>query len=117
MRTRSDAATKRALVGLQEKLDTRFPGAQVLVKQLRQGPPLVADVELRLFGPSVDGMIEVGERIRRTLQEDPEVVVTQATMTRGQPKLWFEPNEDQAQVAGFFSRSALKIRSASGTLK
>lgn len=98
--TTSNVATKRVIDGLQEKLDVRFPGAQILVKRVRQGPPVVADVEYRLYGPSVEGMVEVGERIRRTLQADPEVVVAQATMTRGQPKLWFEPDEDAARIAG-----------------
>jgi len=98
--TTSNAATKRVLDGLQEKLDVRFPGAQILVRQIRQGPPVMADVEYRIYGPSVEGMVEVGERIRRTLQADPEVVVAQATMTRGQPKLWFEPDEDAARIAG-----------------
>lgn len=98
--TTSDAATKRVLAGLQERLDARFPAAQILVKQIRQGPPLVADVEYRVYGPSIAGLIEVGERMRRTLQADPEVVVSQATMTRGEPKLWLRPNEDQARVVG-----------------
>jgi len=98
--TTSNAATKRVLDGLQEKLDVRFPGAQILVRQIRQGPPVMADVEYRIYGPSVEGMVEVGERIRRTLQADSEVVVAQATMTRGQPKLWFEPDEDAARIAG-----------------
>ncbi|MCH6550994.1 MAG: efflux RND transporter permease subunit, partial [Planctomycetes bacterium] len=110
--TTSDAATKRVLDGLQHRLDAEFPGAQILVKQLRQGPPLVADVEYRLYGPSVEGLIEVGERIRRTLQADPEVVVTQATMTRGEPKLWFEPSESEARVAGLsLGEIAAQLRS------
>jgi multidrug efflux pump subunit AcrB len=98
--TASNEATKRVLDGLQDRLDARFPGAQILVKQIRQGPPLVADVEYRIYGPSVERLIEVGERVRRTLQADPEVVMTQATMTRGEPKLWLRAHEDQARVAG-----------------
>jgi multidrug efflux pump subunit AcrB len=100
VQTRSDAATKRAIDGLQGVLDERFPGAQILVRQFRQGPPVIADVEYRIYGPSVPELIELGERFRRTLQADPEVVVTQATMTRGEPKLWLDADEDRARVAG-----------------
>ncbi|MHC5028827.1 MAG: efflux RND transporter permease subunit, partial [Planctomycetota bacterium] len=98
--TRSDADTKRAIDGLQGELDERFPGAQILVRQFRQGPPVVADVEYRIYGSSVTELIELGERVRRTLQADPEVVVTQATMTRGEPKLWLDADEDRTRVAG-----------------
>jgi multidrug efflux pump subunit AcrB len=111
--TISDEATKLVLEGLQNRLDVEFPGAQILVKQFRQGPPLVADVEFRLYGPSTNGLIEVGERIRRTLQSDPEVVVTQTSMMRGKPKIYFEPGEDQARIAGLsLGNIALQLRTA-----
>jgi len=100
VQTAGNEATKRVLAGLQEKLDARYPGAQILVKQIRQGPPLVADVEYRVYGPHADRLIEVGERIRRTLQADPEVVIAQATMTRRVPKLWLRADEDEARIAG-----------------
>ena len=98
--TESNEATKRVLAGLQSELDERFPAAQILVRQFRQGPPVVADVEYRIIGPSVPLLIDLGERVRRTLQSDPEVVITQATMTRGEPKLWLAADEDRARIAG-----------------
>jgi multidrug efflux pump subunit AcrB len=98
--TESDAATKRVIDGLQGDLDERFPGAQVLVRQFRQGPPVIADIEYRIYGSSVEELIALGERVRRTLQSDPEVVVTQATMNRGEPKLWLDADEDRARIAG-----------------
>ena len=98
--TESNQATKRAIQGLQFVLEEQFPGAQVLVRQFRQGPPLTADVEYRVYGPEVSRLVEIGERIRLSLQSDPEVVLTQATMTRGEPKLWLEAKEDAAHVAG-----------------
>jgi len=86
VKTSSNEGTKRALAGMQQRLEDRFPAAQILVKQFRQGPPLIADVEYRLYGPDVDQLIAQGEVLRRMLQADPEVVVAQATMTTGSPK-------------------------------
>lgn len=98
--TDSNEATKRVIEELQTRLDDRYPGAQILVRQFRQGPPVVADIEYRIYGTSVAELQNIGERIRRTLQSDPEVLVAQATMQRGRPKLWLEADQDQARVAG-----------------
>jgi len=101
VKTESDRATKRIINDLQRDLNTRFPGAQILARQFRQGPPIVADVEYRIYGPSMAKLQDLGEQIRRTLQADPEVLVTQTTMPRGEPKLWLEVDEDRARVVGF----------------
>jgi NodT family efflux transporter outer membrane factor (OMF) lipoprotein len=99
--TTSSAAATKAMIGeLQSKLSEEFPAAQILVRQFRQGPPVVADIEYRIYGPRVGELHHIGERIRRTLSADPEILITQATMTRGEPKLWLEANEDQARIAG-----------------
>ena len=98
--TESNEATKRVIEELQTRLDDRYPGAQILVRQFRQGPPVVADIEYRIYGTSVAELQTIGERIRRTLQADPEVLVAQDTMPRGEPKLWLEADQDQARVAG-----------------
>ena len=39
---------------LQDSLDRKFPSARVLVRQLEQGPPFDAPVEVRVFGPNLD---------------------------------------------------------------
>ena len=100
VRTESDKATKRIIAELQRRLDERFPAAQILVRQFSQGPPIQADVEYRIYGPSVGGLQDIGEHVRRTLQADPEVLVAQVTMPRGEPKLWLEADQDQARIAG-----------------
>jgi len=98
--TESNKATKRVIGDLQTRLDERFPGAQILVRQFTQGPPVVADVEYRIYGPSVTKLQDIGDRVRRTLQADPEVLLTQVTMPRGEPKLMLEADQDQARISG-----------------
>lgn len=53
----SSAAAKATIGPLQAMLDRRFPEAQVVVGQFGQGPPVVADVEYRIFGPSLGGSV------------------------------------------------------------
>lgn len=96
----SSEAAKAMIDPLQAELDRRFPEAQVVVGQFGQGPPVVADVEYRLYGPSMSVLQNLGERVRLALQLHPEILHTQATMPRGEPKLWLKADEDEAQLAG-----------------
>jgi multidrug efflux pump subunit AcrB len=98
--TDSAERTKAVLAPVQELLDERHPGAQVLVRKFQQGPPVVADIEYRVFGPSIAGTQRIGDALRARLQAHPDVIHTQATMPRGEPTLSFEADEDEARLAG-----------------
>jgi len=101
VKTASAEATGRLVDELQGTLDRRFPGAQIVARPFGQGPPVVADVEYRLYGPDLEQLQVLGERYRRALQAHPEVLHTQITMPRGKPKLWLDADEDEARLAGF----------------
>jgi multidrug efflux pump subunit AcrB len=98
--TPSPERTKSLLDEAQATLDRLHPDAQVVVRQLAQGPPVAADIEYRIFGPSLETLRDLGDRYRVALQEHPYVVHTQVTMPRGEPKLWFEADESEARLGG-----------------
>ena len=52
--TESNRATRRLVPLLQSRLDAALPEAQVLVRDLVQGPPVNAPVEVRLVGPDLE---------------------------------------------------------------
>ena len=111
--TSSPEATKRLLDEAQLLLDERHPSARVIVRQFAQGPPVVADVEYRVFGPSLRRLQEIGDGLRVALQAHPDVVHTEETMPRGEPKLFFAADEDAARIAGLaLSDVALQLESA-----
>ncbi|PZD70337.1 Nickel and cobalt resistance protein CnrA [Acaryochloris thomasi RCC1774] len=85
---------------LQTKLDRDFPEAQILVKQLEQGPPFDAPIELRLYGPDIDQLRELGNQMRGMLAQVPNVIHTQADLTEIAPKLALTVDEVIAQRAG-----------------
>lgn len=85
---------------LQRTLDERFPEAQVVVRKFAQGPPAEADVELRLLGPSLPRLQELGEAIRVKLAEHPEILHTRTSLPRGEPKLWVQAREEDVRLAG-----------------
>ena len=55
----SSEGTVALIRRLQRELDELFPAARVLVRQLEQGPPFDAPVELRLYGPNVDQLAKL----------------------------------------------------------
>ncbi|RMB02012.1 efflux RND transporter permease subunit [Eilatimonas milleporae] len=96
----SNEAAKAMIAPLQAHLDERFPDAQIVLGQFGQGPPLTADIEYRVFGPSIAELQRIGERLRTGLQNYSGVLHTQMTMEGGHPKLWFNADEDETQLAG-----------------
>ncbi|MEO0588267.1 MAG: efflux RND transporter permease subunit, partial [Planctomycetota bacterium] len=98
--SRSAADTKRLVDALQHHLDETQADVQVLVRPFGQGPPVVADIEYRVLGPSIPVLQNLGDALRAALQAHPDVLHTQANITRGEPKLFFAVDEDAARLAG-----------------
>ena len=85
---------------LQTDLDAAFPDAQILVKQLEQGPPFDAPIEVSLYGPDLEQLRTLGDQLRLTLSQLNEVTHTRATLTELSPKLALEVNEVAARRVG-----------------
>ncbi|MEQ8836643.1 MAG: efflux RND transporter permease subunit, partial [Lacipirellulaceae bacterium] len=85
---------------LQTELSDAFPEARFLVRQLAQGPPYEAPIELRLYGPDLDVLRELGDEVRAVLSETPEVIHTTASLAEALPKLAIDVDEEQARLAG-----------------
>ncbi len=90
----------RVIQELQREIDRVFPQAMAIGRQLEQGPPFDAPVEIRVFGPDMDVLRQIGERVRAELSAIPETVHTRATLDLSQAKLWVALNEDEARQAG-----------------
>ena len=103
---------------LQDDLDRQLPEAQFLVRQLEQGPPFAAPVELRVYGPDPEVLFELGEKLRAELVVVPGVTHTRATLADGNPKLKFATDEIEVNTAGFDHRTIAARLEASleGTL-
>ncbi|MDO6540884.1 hypothetical protein Q4524_20090, partial [Alteromonas stellipolaris] len=76
----------RLIPNLQAEFDLLYPQAQILVRKLEQGPPFNAPIELRVYGPNLDQLKELGDEYRRILSEIPHVTHTRATLLAGTPK-------------------------------
>ncbi len=85
---------------LQDRLDSKFADARVLVRQLEQGPPFDAPVEVRLFGPDLQELQRLGGHVRRVLTQTPGVIHTRGELDEVLPKIDFKINEESAQRSG-----------------
>ncbi|MBD2253229.1 efflux RND transporter permease subunit [Nostoc parmelioides] len=85
---------------LQQELDQAFPAAQIIVRQLEQGPPFDAPIELRVYGADLDRLRELGDQLRAELAKTPNVIHTRANLTETLPKLALNLDEEQLRLAG-----------------
>jgi len=85
---------------VQKDLDRAFPNARFLVQQLGQGPPYNAPVEMRLYGPNLEQLRQLGMEAREILTEIPNVVYVRDDLSEYRPKLGFKVDDEQAQQTG-----------------
>lgn len=85
---------------LQRELDQKVPHSRVLVRQLEQGPPFDAPIEVRLFGPDLHQLSQSGDELRTILSETPDVLHHKAELADPLPKLTLKIDEEQARLAG-----------------
>ncbi|MDJ0782023.1 MAG: efflux RND transporter permease subunit [Desulfosarcinaceae bacterium] len=97
----TDFNTVKQLIPLiQADADRHFPQAQIVITQFAQGPPSEADVEFRVVGPNIRQLQNIGDTIRLVLAEHPDILHTQVSMPRGEPKVWFQASEEEVHLAG-----------------
>ncbi|AFY52639.1 cation/multidrug efflux pump [Rivularia sp. PCC 7116] len=101
----TDKGVMQLIRTLQDELDSAFPSARVLVKQLEQGPPFEAPVEMRIFGPDIAELRRLGVQVREILTQIPDVTHARDDLTETLPKLGLEVDEEQARLVGLDNRA------------
>ncbi len=98
--TKSKNDATAMITPLQLQLDDLAPGSQVVVRQLSQGPPVVAPIEIRVYGPSIDRLKQMGQEIQRLLYETPGVIQTRTTFDISRSKIMITADEAEAELSG-----------------
>ncbi|MEL6130889.1 MAG: efflux RND transporter permease subunit, partial [Cyanobacteria bacterium J06628_4] len=96
----TDRRVEPIIQALQTQLDDALPSARVLVRQLQQGPPFDAPIELRIYGPNIAELRSLGIQARQILTAVPDVVYVRDDLTEARPKLGLTIDEEQAQQTG-----------------
>jgi multidrug efflux pump subunit AcrB len=98
--TRSPVATEAILDRLQRRLNADVAEARVIVKGLVQGPPVNAPVEIRVVGPNLETLRQLGDRIRLLMLDVPGITVVRTQVGPGAPKISVDLSEEKVRLAG-----------------
>jgi multidrug efflux pump subunit AcrB len=85
---------------LQRDLGIKFTESRLLVRQLEQGPPFDAPIEIRVFGPDLATLQRLGSQLRLLLSQTAEVIHTRSDLEESLPKLALHVDEAEAALAG-----------------
>ncbi|WP_417346216.1 efflux RND transporter permease subunit [Ferrimonas sp.] len=101
MITASDFEVANELIPtLQQQLDQRYPQMQILVRKLEQGPPFNAPIELRLYGPQLDRLSELGDQLRLMLGNQDHIIQTRNTLAAGAARIKLDIDEEASLAGG-----------------
>jgi len=95
----------RRINQMQSELDRCFPGSRILVRQLEQGPPFEAPIEVQVFGPDLKTLAQISQSINKILSQIPEVTHIRAEMAEPQPRLTVKLDEQEARLVGMTHQS------------
>ncbi|MEE4144538.1 MAG: efflux RND transporter permease subunit [Halieaceae bacterium] len=97
--TRDKDQTNQLIRRLQVELDRDFPEARIVVRGIDQGPPVMAPLEVEIFGPNLEVLQALGEQFRLRVDSIPQVTHTTVDLIGGAPKLLFELEEEKLRLA------------------
>ncbi|MEO1265992.1 MAG: efflux RND transporter permease subunit, partial [Pseudomonadota bacterium] len=100
VRTASPQATEEIIPELQRRLDAEVPGARIIVRGLVQGPPVAAPVEIRIVGPNLAKLRELGEEVRKLMLDVSDVIQARTQIVSGAPKAVIDLDEERVRLAG-----------------
>ena len=90
--------SRQLIQNLQQELDLALPEAQILVKQLEQGPPF-APIELRILGPNLDTLQKLGNQARAELAQLANVTHIRNNFGEALPQLALSLDEEQTRLS------------------
>lgn len=94
-------AAKAAMKRLQPILQDRFPQANLFVRQLEQGPPFTAPVEIRVKGPDLEQLRFLAGKLRRELNATPGITNTRCEIEELSTKGVVHVDSKSSFLAGY----------------
>lgn len=93
---------------LQKSLPPLAPDAGIHARQLEQGPPFDAPIEIRIFGSDFETLHRTGERIRHVLSRFPEVLQTRSDFEATSAGVGLSMHPTELRHAGLSREQVLK---------
>jgi multidrug efflux pump subunit AcrB len=77
-----------------------YPGAKIEVKNFEQGPPVVAPVEVRLFGDNLDTLRALSARVEKLLKETEGTLYVNNPVSNLKSDMRVVINQEKSRMAG-----------------
>jgi multidrug efflux pump subunit AcrB len=77
-----------------------YPGAKIEVKNFEQGPPVVAPVEVRLFGDNLDSLRRYAAKIETLLKQTEGTIYVNNPVSNLKSDMRVMINQDKARMSG-----------------
>ena len=90
-----------ALVGkLQHSLDSEYPEVQIVARAFGQGPPIAAPVEVEIFGPDLNILNDLGDKVRMLMSQVDGISQSITSISMGEPELKINADSDNLSYLG-----------------
>ncbi len=107
--TVSNQATQDLVDELLVELKDFLPDGNILVKQLQQGPPVDAPIEVRVVGNDLVAIKKIGEQIKQILRNTAGTNFVRTTFREDYYDIGVKVDEDVANRLGFSSQSIAQL--------
>jgi multidrug efflux pump subunit AcrB len=93
---------ERKLEIINELRDTfqQYPGAKIEVKNFEQGPPVVAPVEVRLFGDNLDTLRSIATQVEKLLKQTEGTIYVNNPVANLKSDIRVVINQEKARMTG-----------------
>jgi len=95
-----DADAEKVVTSIQRKIAKELRDCRVVVRQLEQGPPFDAPIELAIQGSDLDTLKDLGNQLRLVLSQCPNVTQTRSDLGETIPKLVLDVDPESASQSG-----------------
>ncbi len=97
---RTTPERKLAIIEELRKKWTPYPDAKVEVKNFEQGPPIVAPVEVRLYGENLDSLRNIASSVEKLLSKTEGTIYINNPVTHLKSDIRLNINKDKARMLG-----------------
>lgn len=100
VKTSSVSAAKKLIGELQTELDRAFPEGKIVVRAFGQGPPISAPIGLKIFGPDINTLNLLGEKVRLAMSQVPGISHSIASVSLGEGEWTLDTSQNISQLTG-----------------
>ena len=100
-----DADGAEVVAAIEQTVSKSISNCRVVVRQLEQGPPFDAPIELQIQGEDLDTLKSLGNQVRLVLSRCPHVTQTRSDLSETIPKLVLDIDSLSASEAGVDRKS------------